>query len=83
MDSTKQNQEFVKKLFTKSNDLKLSSNVSFIVGSEDDKKEFKAMDIVILISSNKVQVIEEPSENENIQIEIPEIDSTIFVKLIR
>lgn len=86
MDPTEQNDEIIRKLLYKSDDLKLPTNTVFLVGPSDDLEEFIGAELIELVRADAFSRIfsDESGECEEIEeIRVLDLNSGIFVNLLK
>ena len=85
MDPTEQSEEILGKLFDKSDDLRLSKEVVFLVGPADEMEKFTGADLIELLRSNDfVRIFSESDEVEEIdEISVPDLNRSVFLNLLR
>ena len=72
-------------MLDKSNDLRLSKDVLFLVGPPDELKKFSATELIELVKSNDfILLFSESAEAEKIdEIFVPNLGYSVFLNLLR
>lgn len=90
MNQAEQNDEIIRDLFDKSDDLRLSKDVVFVVGPPNEVERFSGADLIELIRSNDFVRIFSESDDESDET-VKDIDEifltdlvwTVFLNLLR